>query len=360
MVKLRRPDGTQYSKTFRTRNDAKAFEVNEQDARNKGTWINDRSASITFGVLVDMWFGQNTGKRQKSLDRDIGILNKHLMPTLKNRSLSTIKKSEIQTLVDTWNGNGLKPRTIQRHIAVLKAIFQKALDDDLLNKSPVRAIKIPKAEPIAHHPLDEDEVARLLEAVSTFYRPLLYIFLTTGLRWSELAGLQIRDVTLIGKSPELRVERGLHNTSKGFKFEAPKSNAGKRTWPLSQQQVASIAFHIASTERTGANGEESLFVSPTGHMLNYSNFRTRIFLPALEKAGILKATIHDIRRTTATVLVAEQVDLKTIQELMGHADIRTTLNIYASATPQGRRMASEALEAFVGPHCEQMTLAKGS
>jgi integrase len=328
--------------------DAKAFEVNEQDARNKGTWINDRSASMTFGVLVDMWLGQNPGKRQKSLDRDIGILNKHLLPTLKNRPLSTIKKSEIQALVNTWTGNGLKPRTIQRHMAVLKAIFQRALDDDLLNKTPIRAIKIPKAESVAHHPFDGDEVARLLAAVDTFYRPLFYIFLTTGLRWSELAGLQIRDVTLIGKSPVLRIERGLHNTSKGFKFEAPKSNAGKRTWPLSEQQVASIAFHIATTERTMVNGEESLFVSPTGHMLNYSNFRTRIFLPALEKAGISKATIHDIRRTTATVLVSEQVDLKTIQELMGHADIRTTLNLYASATPQGRKKASEVLQAYVG------------
>ena len=340
--------------------DAKAFEVNEQDSRNKGTWINDRNASITFGILVDMWLQQNPGKRQKSLDRDIGILNKHLLPILRNRPLSTIMKSEIQTLVNTWTGNGLKPRTIQRHIAVLKAIFQKALDDDLLNKSPVRAIKIPKAEPIAHHPLDEDEVARLLEAVDTFYRPLLYIFLTTGLRWSELVGLQIRDVTLIGNSPELRVERGLHNTSKGFKFEAPKSNAGKRTWPLSQQQVASIASHIATTERTGADGEEPLFVSPNGHILIYSNFRTRIFLPALKKAGIPKATIHDIRRTTATVLVAEQVDHKTIQELMGHADIRTTLNLYASATPQGRKRASEALQAFVGAHSESIPHASSS
>ena len=75
----------------------------------------------------------------------------------------------------------------------------------------------------------------------------------------------------------------------------------------------------------------------------YSNFRQRVFLPAIKLAGIPNTVIHDIRRTTATVLVAEQVDMKTIQELMGHSDIRTTMNLYASATPAGRQNAVDAL-----------------
>ena len=66
-------------------------------------------------------------------------------------------------------------------------------------------------------------------------------------------------------------------------------------------------------------------------------------MPAIKLAGIPNTVIHDIRRTTATVLVAEQVDMKTIQELMGHSDIRTTMNLYASATPAGRQNAVDAL-----------------
>ena len=55
------------------------------------------------------------------------------------------------------------------------------------------------------------------------------------------------------------------------------------------------------------------------------------------------------RITPATVLVAEQVDMKTIQELMGHSDIRTTMNLYASATPAGRQNAVNALQKHTDP-----------
>jgi integrase len=177
--------------------------------------------------------------------------------------------------------------------------------------------------------------------------PLLYIAITTGLRWSELAGLQIRDVELMGKKPMLNVNRGLHSTSKGITYEKPKSSAGKRTIPLTETQVELIAAHIAETKRTMVNGEEPLFISPEGHVLNYSNFRNRVFIPALQKACISKARIHDLRRTTATILVANQVDLKTIEQLMGHSDIRITLSAYASATEAGLSKATNALEGYL-------------
>jgi integrase len=95
------------------------------------------------------------------------------------------------------------------------------------------------------------------------------------------------------------------------------------------------------------NGEEPLFVSPEGHVLNYSNFRNRVFVPALEKACISKARFHDLRRTTATILVANQVDLKTIVQMMGHSDIRITLSAYASATQAGLSKATNVLEGFI-------------
>ena len=82
VVKLRRPDGTQYSRTFRTHRDAKAFEASEIQAKNKGVWIDNRLSAITFGTLAELWLKQNPDKRQRSLERDVAILNKHVLPTL--------------------------------------------------------------------------------------------------------------------------------------------------------------------------------------------------------------------------------------------------------------------------------------
>ena len=70
-------------------------------------------------------------------------------------------------------------------------------------------------------------------------------------------------------------------------------------------------------------------------------------IPACKKTNISNLRIHDLRRTTATVLVGAQVDAKTIQEMMGHSDVRTTLNLYAAATPQGRKKASAAMDEFM-------------
>ena len=354
-VKLRRPDGKQYSKTFSTKTQATSYQTSELNALNTGTWIDNQRSAITFGLLAKQWLEQNPDKRRRTLDRDRGILNKHILPTLKNHKLKTIKKTDIQTLVNHWIDGELKPRTIKRHLAVLKAIFQKAIDDDILNKSPVRAIKLPKAAPVEHHPLSEQEVVRLLDAVDYFYRPLLYIAITTGVRWSELAGLQIGDASLLKQPKVLNVERGLHQVTKGFIIEKPKSDAGKRQIELSDQQADLIAMHLRTTKRTMANRSEPLFVSPNGHEINYSNFRNRVFIPACKKANISNLRIHDLRRTTATVLVGAQVDAKTIQEIMGHSDIRTTLNIYASATPQGRKKASAAMDEFMNTQDESDT-----
>jgi integrase len=82
-----------------------------------------------------------------------------------------------------------------------------------------------------------------------------------------------------------------------------------------------------------------------GRQLEYQNFANRIFNPAVKKAGLKDVRIHDLRRTTATLLVAHRVDLKTIEAWMGHSDVRLTLGVYASHTVQGLANASTILAA---------------
>ena len=81
--------------------------------------------------------------------------------------------------------------------------------------------------------------------------------------------------------------------------------------------------------------------------MNYSNFRNRYFEPALKVAGISKTRIHDLRRTTATILFANQVDLKTIETMMGHSDVRLTLGVYISPTDSMVKIASEKITTLI-------------
>ncbi|NBO55576.1 MAG: site-specific integrase [Actinobacteria bacterium] len=310
----------------------------------RGSWIDLRRSSITFSDLVESWIRQNSLKRQRSLDRDLGILKLHLLPALGTRQIHTIKKTEIQHLINNWTKNGLKARTVRRHIAVLKAIFNYAINDDRLMKNPANGVTLPKPEPVERHPLSPEEASRLLAAIDPYFKPLVYIALTTGLRWSELAGLQLQDLDLDGPEPHLTVNRGLHATSDGPTYEKPKSTAGHRTLPLAAVQVAIIKAHLdSSSEHRSNGGTDPVFVTKQGRHLDYQNFTNRYFNPAVKQAGLKDVRIHDLRRTTATIMVASQVDLKTIEAWMGHSDVRLTLGVYASHTLTGLTDASTIL-----------------
>lgn len=185
------------------------------------------------------------------------------------------------------------------------------------------------------------EAMRLLDAIDPFFKPLVYIAITTGLRWSEFAGLQLQDVVLDGPEPRLTVNQGLHNTSTRPKYEKPKSTAGHRTIPLTEIQTTLIKSHFAATaDHRNGDATHPLFMAKNGGSINYSNFRNRYFEPALYQVALMKTRFHDLRRTVATLLSNSQVDLKTIQTMMGHSDVRMTLNVYATTSSENLRKAS--------------------
>jgi integrase len=96
---------------------------------------------------------------------------------------------------------------------------------------------------------------------------------------------------------------------------------------------------------TGADPDELLFPNQDGRPLDYSNWRSRVWEPAVEASGMAGLNFHDLRRTNATAMVAEGVDVKKAQARLGHSDPRLTLAIYAQATTEGDRSAAEKLGA---------------
>jgi integrase len=86
-----------------------------------------------------------------------------------------------------------------------------------------------------------------------------------------------------------------------------------------------------------------------GLPIDYSNWRRRVWLPAVEAAGVAGVGFHDLRRTNATQLVLAGVDIKTVQTRLGHADPRLTLAVYAQAVHDADREAAARLdERFIG------------
>jgi integrase len=208
----------------------------------------------------------------------------------------------------------------------------------IILRNPMDSIRPPRAAAVRRTALTPEQCHDLLDAVNPEYRFAIQFALATGVRWSEFAGMTIRDFD------------PLHNI---VRVTRSKTDAGIREIPLDPADTLMVTRHIAATGRTGADADAPLFTSPEGKPLHHSNFRRRVFAPACRKAGLDGVTFHDLRRTHATILVAAGFDAKVVQDRMGHRSISTTLNFYAAATRKGREGAAGALRGYLGsaePH----------
>jgi integrase len=306
-----------------------------------GAWIDPRNAETTFGEVARAWLESNPGKSEGSVSRDEGIVRNHILPTLQKRPVGSITRRDVQALVGQWSRTHAA-RTVSRQYDVVRAIFNYALDSDVLGRSPCRNIRLPKPSAARHRVLNNVQLSQLAEAVGESYAPLVYMGALLGLRWGECAGLRVGDLDLLARTVTVVGQR---TRGKGGRMVegAPKSLAGHRTLTMPQPFVQMLAAHLKKRGVTAAEGEQYVFVGSRGRPLQYSGFRQRVWLPACREIGLADLGFHDLRRTNATVMVRMGVDVKTAQARLGHSDARLTLGIYAQATTDADRTAADLL-----------------
>jgi integrase len=174
------------------------------------------------------------------------------------------------------------------------------------------------------------------------YRPMVWIGAMSGLRWGEVAALRVRRLDVLRST--VHVAETIARGKKGERhFGPPKSEAGIRTLAIPAVLVEMLAEHLVRRGLTGADADALLFVAENGAPLDYSNWRRRVWLPAVKKTDLGNVGLHDLRRANATSLVTSRVDLKTAQTRLGHSDPRLTLGLYAQATTTADRAAADAI-----------------
>jgi integrase len=331
-AKWRRSDGSQTSKTFRTERDAINHKRHAEHEKLRGMLPDDRLAKVKFGAFAQQEVFPHLNHSPSTILRRDGIMKKHLLPTLGNMAISQIQRTTILHLVRQWESNGLAPYSIINHLNVLRSVFNEAVLRDIIVRNPMDGVKAPKTKLVKRNPLTPEQCHALLEAIDSRYAYAIHFVLATGVRWSEFANMKISDF------------KPLTNT---VSVTTSKTDAGVRILPLDPEDTLRISKHIRDTGRNGADADSPLFTSPDGKPLHHSNFRQRIFAPACRKAGLEGVTFHDLRRTHATMLVAEGHDVKVVQERMGHRSISTTLTYYAIATELGKLKAAGAKNRYL-------------
>jgi integrase len=165
----------------------------------------------------------------------------------------------------------------------------------------------------------------------------------TGMREGEVLGLQVTSVDFAGAQLEVRhnlVE--IEGKIEGL-FE-PKSRRSKRTIPLIPEVVSALRTHRARMLEEGHAGNAYMFPSEAGTPILKSNL-FRAFQNLAEAAGLPRITIHDLRHTAGSLLLKAGVSPKVIQEILGHEDIKLTLDTYVHVDQEQKAEALGKLGA---------------
>jgi integrase len=210
--------------------------------------------------------------------------------------------------------------------------------------------------------LNPEQARRLLDLAETHPDgPMWVVAITSGLRQSELLGLRWSDLDLadcnqatvsIGRT----IQRSTDRT--GWLVQPPKSKTSRRTVPLTaiacealqrqaalQREARLLAGRRwkAAVDSTGEPITDLVFTNTTGGPL-MGNLVTRRFRKALKRAGLpANVTFHGLRHSTASLLMAKGVPARVAMEILGHANISTTLNIYSHGGAGAHREAVGAI-----------------
>ena len=210
-----------------------------------------------------------------------------------------------------------------------------AVDDGLIKRNPCR-IKGAGSEDSPERPvLSVAQVYALADAVGLRYRALILLAAFSSLRWGELVALRPEDIDPDGCT--VRVTRQLNKPGTVPVFGPPKSRAGRRVVDFADLIVPDLRKHLRSVPPGGL-----AFTSAEGMALSNTNFRRRVWGPALAAVGLEGVHIHDLRHTGNQFTANAGANPRELMARMGHDSPRAAL-IYMHSSDKRQRTLADAV-----------------
>ena len=265
----------------------------------------------------------------------------HLIPVVGHVRLARLTPQHLQDLYRRKLEDGLSPTTVHHIHAVMHRALRQALRWGLVLRNVSDAVDSPRTASYETQPLSPEQAGQLLDAARGDRLEALYMMaLTTGMRQGELLGLHWKNVDLVQGVIQVRT-----TLRPGGEFGGPKSSSGRRQITLVQIAVDALQRHrrrqIEERVALGPDWEDLdlVFTNTTGNHLDANNLRHRAFPAVLQKAGLSRIRFHDLRHSTATLLLSLGVHPKVVQELLGHSHIAITMDTYSHVMPNLQKEA---------------------
>ena len=280
-----------------------------------------------------------------------------ISPVLGDMSLQQISSINVRFLVNDLYDRGYSHSTLNKVKVPLVDMLDKALLDDLVWKNVARGIKLPKSEDVERRVLTRDEQLSFLEtAKGTYYYNLYVTALNTGLRIGEIAALTPKDIDFETKkihvTKTLTYEKLEGDSKKTFHLGPPKTEKSKRDVPLTKEcemalkkqymqnnivksklqchPIEGLKDLVFCTSRNGPINPE-VVVDDIDRILRQINIMRD------DTDQFERFSFHTFRHTFATRCFEAGMEPKAIQEILGHASLQMTMDLYTHVTDDKRR-----------------------
>ncbi len=247
----------------------------------------------------------------------------------------------------------LSSSSIAQHHRLISSIMEAAVKWGLVLDNPCRRVQAPKVTTKKGVTLSSEETIRLFECLADEpekYRTAITVLVYTGLRKGELCGLKWSDINF--EKGILTVNGGLEYLSSiGLYEEAPKTENGRRSIKLPTTAINVLREHkkqqakdrLALGDRWSNTGYvftkwDGTPMRPDSLYQWFVNFVKRYDLPPI--------TLHSLRHTNASLMIANGIDLATVSKRLGHADTSITARVYTHAIKEADAVAADALESL--------------
>ena len=274
-----------------------------------------KNEMVLFKDMASLYLEAYSKPNKKSYRRDISCVN-NLNPVFGGRYIHEVIALDIEKY-KLKRQEKVSNATVNRDVACLKHILKKAVEWGKATHNPATNVKLLKERNARIRYLEEEEIKALVDASSEHLKPILVTALNTGMRKGEILGLKWKDIIFRQRVIVLL------DTKNNERREVPVNDVLFKTLLRVRKNLAS----------------PYVFCKKDGK--SYSNVR-RSFDAAKQKAGIQDFRFHDLRATFASHLVMAGVDLKTVQELLGHKSYEMTLR-YAHLSPDHKKAAVDIL-----------------
>ena len=302
--------------------------------RDRDRGVVGASAKLTVGEMLDRWLDFKSRHVRQTTYADYQTHSQRfLKPRLGHVKLDKLTPLQVEDMLMGVLDSGQSAARAVRCLKVLKMALAQAEDWELVGRNVAERVKPPKVSRQEMRVWTPQEVQRFLQAAEGHrYYALFYTAIATGMRRGELMGLQWGDVDFL--RGQITVARSVVYLQGKLLPSEPKTAAGKRVVTIGPDLVEVLKAHRIQHGR-----DRVVFASGTGSILTPSNV-ARAFKVLCQQAQVPRIRFHDLRHTSASLLIRSNVPVKVVSDRLGHADSSFTLRTYVHVFDDQRRAAA--------------------